>query len=196
MIFFSSGGTVYGIPNSVPIKENHPTNPICSYGIHKLALEKYLYLHHHLNGLDYTILRISNPYGERQRPTGVQGVVAAFIDRALRRQPLEIWGDGTVIRDYIYVTDVVDAVRAILEYRGNFRLFNIGSGSGTTLTDVAKTIEHILGYGLKLHFKPAGKLHVPSNILDISRASHELEWKPVTLFQEGIKRVVKNFTSK
>ncbi len=196
IIFFSSGGTVYGIPEKIPITEDRPTYPTCSYGIHKLTIEKYLHLYHHLYGLNYTILRISNPYGERQRPTGIQGVVATFIDRALRKEPLEIWGDGTVIRDYIYVTDVVDAVLTTLRYRGELRLFNIGSGSGINLIDVAKSIENILGYRLELKFSPAGKLHVPISILDISRATHELEWKPVTPFEEGIKKVVKDFASK
>jgi UDP-glucose 4-epimerase len=193
VVFFSSGGTVYGMPESVPIREDHSTNPTCSYGIHKLAIEKYLYLYRHLYGLDYTILRISNPYGGRQRPTGIQGVVAAFLDRALHKKTLEIWGDGAVIRDYIYVADVVDAVLTMLRYRGEHRLFNIGSGTGLSLIDVARAIENTVNYPLKLNFSPAGKLHVPVNILDIGRAHRELGWKPVTSFQEGIRKMVSGF---
>jgi UDP-glucose 4-epimerase len=192
IVFFSSGGTAYGIPKDVPIQEDHPTRPICSYGIHKITIENYLHLYHHLYGLDYTIVRISNPYGIRQRPTGLQGVVAAFINRALKKEPLEIWGDGSVIRDYVYVTDVINAVLAVLRYRGAYRLFNIGSGIGISLMEVAKTVERRVGYPLDLTFIPAGHLHVPVNILDNRRARRELDWHPTLSFEDGIAKVIKS----
>ncbi len=107
VIFISSGGTVYGVPNSTPINEEHPTNPICSYGISKLTIEKYLNLYYTLYGLDYCVLRLANPYGERQRTTVAQGAVAVFLHRALRNETIEIWGDGSVVRDYIYVSDAI-----------------------------------------------------------------------------------------
>jgi len=191
IVFFSSGGTVYGIPSQIPIAEDHTTEPICSYGIHKLAIEKYLHLYHHLYGLDYTILRISNPYGERQRSTGIQGVVAAFIDRALCRLPLEIWGDGSVIRDYIYVGDVVDAVLSAVRYTGETRIFNVGSGIGLSLRDLSDRIQTVVGQDLEVQYKPAGKLHVPANVLDISRAKCELHWQPATSLQAGIQRTIR-----
>jgi UDP-glucose 4-epimerase len=110
VIFISSGGTVYGVPGEVPIKESYPTNPLCSYGIVKLTIEKYLALYHQLYGLDYCVIRPSNPFGERQRVTGAQGAVAVFLHKALRDEPIEIWGDGTVVRDFIYVGDLTAAL--------------------------------------------------------------------------------------
>jgi len=190
IVFFSSGGTIYGIPKSIPIGEEQATDPICSYGIVKLAIEKYLKLYRHLYGLDYTILRIANPYGERQRATGLQGVVAAFSDQALQKRPLHIWGDGSAIRDYIYVTDVVVAALAVLRYAGKCRLFNIGSGQGLSLIDVVRVIEETVGCPLKLNFSPAGKLHVPANVLDITRARRELGWQPMTEFEDGVSKVI------
>ena len=190
IVFFSSGGTVYGINQAIPIGEDHATDPICSYGIGKLAIEKYLKLYQHLYGLDYTILRISNPYGDRQRATDRQGVVAAFVARALEKWPLEIWGDGSAIRDYIYVTDVAAAAVAVLKYTGKFRLFNIGSGNGLSLIDVARVIEEVLGRPLKLNFSPAGKLHVPANVLDITRVRRELGWAPMIGFRDGVRRMI------
>ena len=124
IIFISSGGTVYGIPNETPIKETHPTEPVCSYGISKLSIEKYLQLYHSLYGLDYCILRLANPYGERQRPTGAQGAIGVFIHKALNNEPIEIWGDGSVVRDYIYVSDVVEAFVRVIDVDAPFSLFN------------------------------------------------------------------------
>ena len=109
VVFASSGGTVYGIPKTVPIAENHPTQPLCSYGIHKLAIEQYLHLYHSLHGLGYCVLRLANPFGERQRSDASQGAVAVFLDQALRGEEITVWGDGCAVRDYVYVGDVARA---------------------------------------------------------------------------------------
>src|SRR3989339_950984 len=130
IIFLSSGGTVYGQPTTLPIVEAHSTNPRCSYGIVKLAIEKYLSLYHQLYGLNYVVLRLSNPFGEYQSVKARQGAVAVFLGRALCGQPVEIWGDGSVVRDYVYISDVIDAMIKAMHYSGPERLFNIGSGCG------------------------------------------------------------------
>jgi UDP-glucose 4-epimerase len=131
VIFVSSGGTVYGVPIQLPIPEGHPTDPVCSYGISKLAIEKYLGLFKHLHGLDYTVLRLANPYGERQRTHASQGAVAVFLGKVLRGEPVEIWGDGSVVRDYIHIADVVDALLMAFERTSSEHIFNIGAGRGT-----------------------------------------------------------------
>jgi UDP-glucose 4-epimerase len=136
VIFVSSGGTVYGVPTRTPIPEEHPTDPICSYGITKLAIEKYLGLFKQLHGLDYTVLRLANPYGERQRTYASQGAVAVFLGKVLRGESVEIWGDGSVVRDYIHIADVVDALLVALEQTGNEHVFNIGAGRGHSLNEV------------------------------------------------------------
>ena len=98
-VFVSSGGTVYGRPDRLPIVEESPTNPECSYGITKLTIEKYLNLYHHLHGLDYVVVRPSNPYGSRQDPHGIQGAIAVFLGRVASGKSIEIWGDGTFSKD-------------------------------------------------------------------------------------------------
>ncbi|MHC1727998.1 MAG: NAD-dependent epimerase/dehydratase family protein [Syntrophobacteraceae bacterium] len=112
VIFASSGGTVYGIPQKVPISENHPTEPISAYGISRLAIEKYLSLYNHIHNLDYIILRIANPFGPYQVPVKKQGVIAAMLINAIKGRPLELWGTGAIVRDFIHIRDVIDAMIA------------------------------------------------------------------------------------
>ncbi len=186
VIFLSSGGTVYGIPEAIPIKESHPTSPLCSYGITKLTIEKYLHLYHTLYGLNYCVLRLANPFGERQRVTGAQGAVAVFLDKALKGETIEIWGDGSVVRDYVYVRDVVDAMVKSIDYDGNERLFNIGSGKGYSLNEILDEIENLLGRSVERKYTPGRALDVPVNVLDIERACRCLQWKPENSFRQGL----------
>ncbi|KAF0243970.1 MAG: UDP-glucose [Planctomycetota bacterium] len=188
VLFLSSGGTVYGIPQRVPIPEDHPTEPLTSYGIQKLSIEKYLKLYRHLHGLDYSVMRISNPYGERQRPNASQGAVTVFLYKAMKREPIEIWGDGSVVRDYLHVSDVARAALALLEYKGEFRTFNVGSGAGLSLLQVVESIRKVLGHPVETLFRPPRPFDVPVNILDISRAARELSWRPSVAFDDGLRR--------
>jgi UDP-glucose 4-epimerase len=190
IIFISSGGTVYGIPGEIPIRESHPTDPVCSYGITKLAIEKYLALYHQLYGLDYCVIRPSNPFGERQRVTGAQGAVAVFLHKALRDEPIEIWGDGSVVRDFIYVGDLITAVVKALNYTGEQKIFNIGSGQGRSLNELRAAIEALLGRKVRCTFTPSRAFDVPSNVLDISMAARHLNWRPTISFQEGLSRTL------
>src|SRR5688572_9905629 len=145
LVFASSGGTVYGVPRALPIDEAQPTQPISSYGIHKLMVEKYLHLNQVLHGLDYRVLRIANVYGERQRIETAQGAVAVFLDRIRRGEALQIWGDGSVVRDYVYVGDVVQAFLKVLGHGGGERVFNIGSGAGVSLSRLVDEIARVVG---------------------------------------------------
>jgi len=145
VVFVSSGGTVYGVPRATPVAEDHPTDPISSYGIHKLMVEKYLALAQRLHGLDYCVVRPANLYGPRQRLDTAQGAVAVFLDHALRDKPIHIWGDGSVVRDYVYVTDAVDAMLKAASFEGAPRIFNIGSGKGTSLKELVAAIGQLLG---------------------------------------------------
>ena len=148
LVMVSSGGTVYGIPQAVPIPESHPTEPICSYGITKLAMEKYVALYRQLHGLQGLVLRVANPFGPRQRLDAAQGVVPVFLGKALRDEPLQIWGDGTTVRDFLDVADVVAALLAAARYNGNETLFNIGSGQGLSLNQLIVLLEQQLNRSL------------------------------------------------
>lgn len=188
VIFVSSGGTVYGVPTQLPIPETHPTDPVCSYGISKLAIEKYLGLFNQLHGLDYTILRIANPFGERQRTHASQGAVAVFLGKVLRGEPIEIWGDGSVVRDYIYIADVVNALLTALERTGSERVFNIGSGRGHSLNEVVDAIEKVTGRSADRRHLPGRAFDVPVSVLGIEHAKKVLNWSPKVDFEQGLER--------
>lgn len=187
VLFISSGGTVYGIPSFTPTPESAPTLPITAYGVAKLSIEKYLEVYRRLRGLEYRVLRISNVYGPFQTAVKQQGVVAAFLARALRGEALEIWGDGKVVRDYIYVEDVAEAVMAAMTHRGNQRVFNIGSGGGLSINEVISAIEALLGHDLDKRYKEGRPVDVPVNVLDCELAWKELGWRACTSFPKGLR---------
>jgi UDP-glucose 4-epimerase len=186
ILFVSSGGTVYGIPKTIPIPEDHPTDPLCAYGVGKLAIEKYLALYGYLHQLDYRILRMANPYGPEQPLSRGQGVIPVFLSKALRNEPLEIWGDGSVVRDYFHVDDLCAVLLATMGYDGPERIFNIGSGSGCSLNDLIAIIRRLLGREVTCHYLPGRACDVPVNILDISRAMTHLGWQPRVALDEGL----------
>jgi len=188
IVFSSSGGTVYGIPMSLPIAETHATNPTCSYGITKLAIEKYLDLFHRLYDIDYTVLRLANPYGERQRTDGVQGAVTVFLGKTFSRQPIEIWGDGSVSRDYFYISDLAGAFVAAVESETRSKIYNISGGIAYSLNDILSAIRRITGLVPEVRYAPARKFDVPVNCLDIRLAEKELGWRPQISLDEGIAR--------
>src|SRR5262245_18614892 len=191
IVFASSGGTVYGVPRTVPITEEHPTHPITSYGIGKLTIEKYLELYRVLHGIDYCALRISNPFGERQRVASGQGAVTAFLHRAHRGETIEIWGDGSVVRDYLYVGDVAEALARTVDYRGERRIINIGSGVGRDLHEIIAAVEKVIGCPVRKRHVPRRTFDVPANVLDIQLARAELGWQPTTPFEEGLRRTLR-----
>lgn len=185
VIFISSGGTVYGNPQEVPIKETHPTNPICSYGITKLTIEKYLSLYNHLYGLDYTVIRLANPYGPYHQNL-TQGLINVIISKSINDEALEIWGDGKVERDYIYIDDAVNALSIAKDKTTEDKVFNIGSGQSHSICDIINEVEKIAGKGIIKSFKEARSQDVPVNVLDITLAKQILGWEPKIGLEEGI----------
>lgn len=183
--FISSGGTIYGNPLYLPIDEAHPTNPLVSYGITKLAIEKYLLLYQHLFGIRTTILRVANPYGERQKLESTQGAIGVFLKKAIQNETIEIWGDGSATRDYLYISDVADAFVKTLEYEGSESVFNIASGVGTSLNELLVILEKALGRKIDYKKESGRSFDVPTNILDISLAQKELGWAPKIQLLEG-----------
>lgn len=190
IVFASSGGTVYGEPLYLPIPETHPNDPICSYGISKLAIEKYLHLFHHLHGLDYTVLRIANPYGERQNPCGGQGAIAVFLWKVLHGEPITIWGNGEVARDYFHISDLSSAFVKVIESTPPSKIYNIGSGQAYSLKEILATIQSVTGKTASINYTQARKLDVIANYLDISRAQDELSWTPKVTLEQGLVKTL------
>ncbi|WP_243370841.1 NAD-dependent epimerase/dehydratase family protein [Geotalea sp. SG265] len=188
VIFVSSGGTVYGKPLTLPIAENSPTDPECSYGITKLMIEKYLALFKLLHNLDYTIVRPSNPYGSRQNPNGIQGAISVFLGKVARNEPIEIWGDGEVVRDYVYIEDLAEGIYRAATKPTESRIFNLGSGTGYSLNEIVETIRTVTGREVQVEYKPKRTFDVPRIYLDIARARTELDWAPVVSLPAGIAK--------
>lgn len=185
MVYFSSGGTAYGVTGDQPVSEDQPLDPICSYGIVKVASEKYLGMYKHLHGLRPLILRPANPLGPRQSHDGVQGFVGTALLRLLRNEDVEIWGDGSVVRDYLYVTDLATATVLAAETEACGAV-NIGSGEGRSLLQVLDTVSSVTGVVPQVRFLPARAFDVPSLVLAVDRAREVLGWIPTTPFREGV----------
>ncbi len=192
VIFISSGGTVYGKQLNCPLKEETSTYPISSYGVQKITIEKLLYLYEYMYGLDYRIIRLANPYGPYQRPNGVLGAITTFTYKALCNDEITVFGDGSVIRDYIYIDDAIRAIMNIANDNYNiYKIFNLGCGYGTSIKEVLNTIQNTLGVELKVRFAKARKVDVPVNYLDISRYEKCYGKLNFLSLNEGVKRTAK-----
>src|SRR5436190_5876583 len=189
-LYVSSGGTVYGIPRTNPITEEHPTNPISSYGITKLAIEKYVSMYCEMLGIEHRILRPSNVYGEGQRLNIGQGVIGVMADMALRGKPLEIWGTGESQRDYLYVGDLAEAVLSLVRYEGNEHVFNVSSEEGHSVLDIINSLSDSQGLSFDIRHLPDRGFDVPSNILSSERLRGETDWSPRVGWEAGIARTV------
>lgn len=186
IVYLSSGGTVYGVPQALPINEDHPLNPICSYGVVKVAIENYLFMFQSLYKLKPLVLRVSNPYGARQGGNSAQGIIGAYCKNIHLGKPIEVWGDGTVQRDYIHISDLVSAcVKA-----GNSNhcgVFNAGRGVGSSILEVIDAIESVVGQDLHPVFKKGRSYDVPKVVLDISKIKTKLGWEPKISLTQGVR---------
>ncbi len=167
MVCLSSGGTIYRKDAICPISENTSTYPITSYGVQKITIEKLLYLYWYIYGLDYRVIRLSNPYGPYQKPNGIVGAVTTFIYKALKDEEIVVYGDGSVVRDYIYIDDAVRGILNIVNSTDMYRTFNLGCGYGTSIKQVINAIERALDIHPNIAYKEARKVDVPTNIIDI-----------------------------
>ena len=187
IVFASSGGAIYGIPHAVPISETAPTDPISAYGIGKLMIEKSLHLYQHLHGIDYHILRIANPYGRFQLGHGHQGLIGSYIHRVLAALPLEVWGTGEVVRDFLHIDDVSDAFLGAVTYRGPHRVMNVGSGHGLSVRQVIAELEAAFGRGrLPCVQRPGRAADVPANVLNTALIRSEFGWTPRVALRDGL----------
>jgi len=194
VVYLSSGGTVYGNARRLPIREEDPTEPLCAYGVSKLAVEKYLGLFQRLHGLEYVILRPGNAYGPGQDPNRGQSAVTVFAHRAARNEPITIWGDGSTTRDFLFVADLVDAIVRAVTYEPGAdgpRVFNVGTGRGTSLKDLLEVIGHVMGRALEARYTPGRIADVAANVLDSRRLREWMGWEPCVDLSEGVRRMLR-----
>jgi len=188
-VYASTGGALYGEGRTLPAGEDHPINPESPYGVSKHTLEHYLYLWKLLHRLDYTVLRYPNVFGPRQNPHGEAGVNAIFIGLMLKGQRPRIFGTGEQVRDYLYVADVVEANVLALERAGG-EMLNLGTGVGTSVNDIVRELNTILGARIEPIYEAARPGEVQRIYLDASRAAKSLGWRPRTSFHDGLVKTV------
>ena len=186
-IFISSGGTVYGKTTSYPTSEDVPSHPICSYGIVKNTIEQYLDLASHMHGISTCSLRLANPYGPFQKWNSAQGVIAVFCHKVLTAQPIDLFGNGEIKRDFVYIKDVVSAILSAVNNRDAQGEINIGSGRATSIGEIVKTLAKITGVNPLINRLPARSFDTPVSYLDISKAEKILEWHPETDLLTGVQ---------
>ena len=194
ILFISSGGTVYGlIDNKNSVDENHPTNPICSHGINKLAIEKYIYLYHYLYNIDYLILRLSNPFGENHA-SDKQGLINVTLKKIIKKEKITIWGDGGIIRDYIYIKDCAKIIHELIEKNISNQIINIGSGLGHSINEILSIIRNLVG-DFEIENIEGRNFDVPKIVLDTSKLKSLITYK-LTPIEEGINKTYKWLKSK
>lgn len=189
LVFTSSGGTVYGMPETLPIPETHPTWPISTHGVGKLAVEKLLFAFGCTGDLDYRILRLSNVYGEGQNSRKGMGAVVTFLENTIAGRAIVVWGDGSQRRDFLHVDDAVDALVKVGHINSpRWRIMNVGSGRDTTIAALCNLVFQVTGQRTAVEHVPARRFDVPANVLDIRRAREVLGFTPQTGLEEGIQR--------
>ena len=186
-IYFSSGGTIYGNrSNSLPFVENDPMIPISYYGWSKQMMENSILFMHRTKSLDYLLLRPSNPYGHGQNLYGKQGLVAVAIGRILKGEPIDVWGDGSAVRDYIYIEDLAKVFAQLMEKDVKNTTLNIGSGRGYSVNDVLAFLKIVTQKDFKINYRNPRPVDVSNMVLDLRNLKQyvDIEFTP---FMEGIK---------
>jgi UDP-glucose 4-epimerase len=193
IVYASTGGAVYGEPAYLPCDESHPIDPICQYGASKHTVEHYLFLYRAIYGLEYTVLRYPNVYGPRQDAHGEAGVVAIFTGLMLGDQQVVINGDGEQVRDFVYVGDCARANLQALVHANGSEIYNLGSGTGTTVNDIFEQLKQITGYQREPVHGPAKLGETRRIYLDASKAAQQLAWRAEVGLEEGFRATVDHF---
>jgi len=194
-LVFAGSRLVYGAPHTLPVSEDHTLVPLCPHGVHKAMVEHYLTIYRRLHGIRATTLRITNPYGSGQpAERRAYGVINFLIHRALADQSLPIYGDGAQLRDYIFIADVVVALLlAGADQRSDGRVYNVGSGVGTSMIEMAQLVVKIVGSG-RIEHQPwpplVQEIDTGDFVADVTRIEHEIGWRPATSLADGLRRTV------
>ena len=184
-IYSSTGGALYGDPQQLPCAETHPIRPISPYGVSKFAAESYVSCYAALGEFRYVILRYGNVYGPRQDPLGEAGVIAIFARQMLDGDRVVIYGDGKQERDFVYVGDVVEANMKALE-QADSDVYNIGTGSGTSVNTIASKLAELTGYHKSPDYEPVREGDVSTIYLDPRKAKEKLHWTPQVSLDQGL----------
>lgn len=187
IVYFSSGGAIYGNPLTIPIHENHPLKPISSYGIIKATIEMYLFLYQSMHNIQPLIVRPSNPYGPRQGHYKAQGVISTFLRNLKMNEGVNVFGDGKSIKDYIYIKDLIDSC-AKLTFSNEVGIFNLGNGKGTSINEIIGLIEKTVGSKLIISYFEKQMYDVDQFVLDISKVENIVGKSEVTSMEDGIKK--------
>jgi len=184
-VYFSSGGAIYGNPKYLPLDEDHPLNPISSYGVEKLTIEKYLMLYQQMYGLKPLILRPSNPYGPRQGHYVAQGVISTFLRKVQMNESITVFGNGNAEKDYIFISDLVRIVYE-LSMENESGIYNIGSGIGTSLNKIIEEIKKETKKTININYIDKKSYDVDQFVLDNSKTMNVIEYKPLISIEVGI----------
>jgi len=189
VVFAASGGTLYGVPESIPTREGHPQNPLSPYGVSKKAVIDYLHYYREVQGLEYTALALANVYGPRQDPHGEAGVIAIFSAKLLAGERPTIFGDGEQTRDFVFVDDVCDAFVRAGEKGGGLTV-NIGTGIETSVQQLFDAMARTTGFSEPARYAPPRSGELRRSALDPGRAGIHLGWKPWTTLEAGAARTI------
>ena len=195
VVFAASGGTLYGVPESIPTREGHPQNPLSPYGVSKKSVIDYLHYYREVQGLEYTALALANVYGPRQDPHGEAGVIAIFSAKLLAGERPTIFGDGEQTRDFVFVDDVCDAFVRAGEKGGGLTV-NIGTGIETSVQQLFDAMARTTGFSEPARYAPPRAGELRRSALDPGRAEIHLGWKPWTTLEAGAARTVDWFRSR
>ena len=186
--FASSGGSIYGDQAGGLLNENSPTFPVSPYAIGKLTIESYLRYFSRTSNLMSTSLRISNPYGARQSPSKVQGVIPIFLRCVYDRRPLNVMGDGGMTRDYIFVNDLADVIAVMISQGATQEIYNVGSGQQASINMICDSIASITGRTISVNRVPVPPTYIDHVALDVSRLNREFGPFSFTSLYEGVQQ--------
>ena len=189
LVFFSSGGAIYGNNGLKVNPESAPLCPINYYGEAKKILEEAIQTDAPSNGIDYLILRPSNPYGIGQKLNSAQGLIAVTLGKVLRNEPIEIWGDGEVVRDYLHVTDLISAALALISQHIRNEVYNIGSGEGKSVNQILEVIQSLVVNKLDIRYGEGRAVDIKSSVLDIEKIKTAINWSPTVTLEQGISEL-------
>lgn len=192
-VFISSGGTIYGdSPNNIFLKEDNTKNPISAYGLSKIIAENYINFITNRSSFESIIIRPSNVYGNHQNFKKPQGIVGFAFNALVNNKTIELYGEGKVIRDFVHVLDLAEALKCCIESKyeiATVKTYNVGSQEGYSVREVLDMINEISNQKIQTTFKPSRSFDCSYNVLDIGKIKNELKWQPKIEIKDGLRSV-------